>query len=159
VGAGAVPDHRRPGAVDTTLFDINDRGQIVGARPEADGRTFRGFVLEGGRYRTFAAPGAQVTVPGDINDRGQIVGFASIDPATETARGFLLARRVDGPFTSISVPGAPSTVAFGLNDRGQITGTPPHRGDGGRRVGQLSGAVTPPLVGVRRTVSSLQAVS
>jgi hypothetical protein len=38
------------------------------------------------------------------------------------ARGFLLARGVNGPFTPISVPGAPTTVASGLNDRGQITG-------------------------------------
>jgi probable HAF family extracellular repeat protein len=109
-----------PGAVGTSLFDINDRGQIVGARLEPDG-TFRGFVLERGRYTTLAAPGAVTTVPGDINNRGQVVGFASTDGTT--ARGFLLARGVNGPLTPVSFPGAPSTLAFGLNDVGTITGT------------------------------------
>jgi probable HAF family extracellular repeat protein len=111
-----------PGAVGTSLFDVNDRGQMVGARLEPDG-TFRGFVLDRGRFTSFAAPGAALTVPGDINNRGQIVGFTAIDPATETAHGFLLARGVGGPFTPVSVPGASSTLAFGLNDRGQVTGT------------------------------------
>ena len=110
-----------PGAVGTSPFDINDRGQIVGVRLEADA-TFRGFVLERGRFRTFAAPGAAITFPGDINNRGQIVGATAGDLAAEVGQGFLLARGVDGPFTPISVPGAPSTVAFVLNDRGQITG-------------------------------------
>jgi uncharacterized membrane protein len=110
-----------PGAVDTTLFDINDRGQIVGARVEADG-TFRGFVLDRGRYTTLAPPGAVLTLPFDINNLGKIVGFTASDLATETARGFLLAKGARGPFTPISFPDAPSTVALGLNDRGQITG-------------------------------------
>jgi hypothetical protein len=110
-----------PGAVGTSLFDINDRGQVVGARLEPD-ETFRGFVLDRGRFTSFAAaPGAVITVPGDINNRGQIVGFTFTDGAT--LRGFLLARGVNGPFTPISFPGAPSTLAFGLNDRGQITGS------------------------------------
>ena len=67
-------------------------------------------------------PGAVLTLPFDINNRGQIVGATASDLATETARGFLLAKGARGPFTPISVPGAPSTVALGLNDRGQITG-------------------------------------
>jgi hypothetical protein len=91
-------------------------GFRVGTNPARRARRDRG------RYSTFAAPGAQLTVPGDINNRGQIVGFTASDLATETARGFLLAKGAKGPFTPVSVPGAPSTVAFGLNDRGQITG-------------------------------------
>jgi probable HAF family extracellular repeat protein len=110
-----------PGAAATTLFDINDRGQIVGARVEADG-TFRGLMLDRGRFSSFAPPGAVLTLPFDINNRGQIVGFTASDLATETARGFLLAKGAKGPFTPISFPGAPSTVALGLNDRGQISG-------------------------------------
>jgi uncharacterized membrane protein len=110
-----------PGAVATTLFDINDRGQIVGLRLEAD-ETFRGFVLERGRYTTFAPPGAVLTLPFDINNRGQIVGATASALPAEAGQGFLLAKGARGPFTPISVPGAPSTVALGLNDRGQITG-------------------------------------
>jgi hypothetical protein len=82
-----------------------------------------GFLLDRGRYTTLEVPGATVeTGAGGINNRGQIVGFTASDLATETARGFLLAKGARGPFTPISFPGAPSTVALGLNDRGQITG-------------------------------------
>jgi hypothetical protein len=70
---------------------------------------------------TFDGPAGTLLLPSDLNNRGQIVDSMSTDGAT--ARGFLLARGVNGPFTPISVPGAPSTLAFGLNDRGQITGT------------------------------------
>jgi uncharacterized membrane protein len=111
-----------PGAVGTSLIDINDRGQLLGALVEPDG-TLRGFVLERGRYSTFAAPGAAITAPNDINNRGQIVGFSVSNPAAATARGFLLARGVNGPFTPVRFPGAPSTLAIGLNDAGTITGT------------------------------------
>ena len=122
-GSGAgFDDIDAPGAVVMMLFSISTmRGQIVCALLEADG-TLRGFVLERGRYTTFAPPGAVLTLPFDINNRGQIVGFTASDLATETARGFLLAKGARGPFTPISFPGAPSTVALGLNDRGQITG-------------------------------------
>ena len=95
-----------PGAVATSPFDINDRGQIVGVRLEADG-TFRGFVLERGRFRTFAAPGAAITFPGDINNRGQIMGATASDLAAEVGQGFLLANGVDGPFTGSPARPAP----------------------------------------------------
>ena len=112
-----------PSAAATSLIDINDRGQLLGAYANDQSMgpgTFHGFVLDRGRFRTFDGPAGTLLLPGDLNNRGQIVG-STIDG--DTARGFLLARGADGPFTPINVPGAPSTFAFGLNDRGQITGT------------------------------------
>ena len=38
------------------------------------------------------------------------------------ARGFLLAKGIDGPVTRIDFPGAPRTVVRGMNNRGQIVG-------------------------------------
>jgi hypothetical protein len=118
----------------TVPFDINNRGVIVGKFTTADGvdHGFRRDAL--GRF-TIDVPGAAATQLNKINDRGQIVGYTAAPTAADPfagARGFLLARGVDGPFTPISVPGAPDTFAFGLNDRGQITGTynnpnPTHR--------------------------------
>ena len=112
-----------PGAVATSLVDINDRGQLLGAYADDQSMgpgTFHGFVWDRGRLRTFDGPAGTLLLPSDLNNRGQIVGSTITG---DTARGFLLARGIDGPFTPIRVPGAPSTFAFGLNDRGQITGT------------------------------------
>jgi hypothetical protein len=116
-----------PGAVTTTAQSINDRGQIVGTYSSdlATGTT-RGFLLDRGRYATYAAPGALVTIPAGINNRGQISGFTLAPTETDPvagARGFLLARGVNGAFRPVDVPGAPRTFATGLNDRGQIVGT------------------------------------
>jgi hypothetical protein len=121
VGAGPFRTIDAPGAAATSLTDINDRGQLLGARVEPDG-TFRGFVLERGRYTTFAAPGARVVAPLDINNRGQIVGSAYRDPAAAAGRGFLLAQGARGPLTPINFPGAANTVVTGINDRGRIVG-------------------------------------
>ena len=111
-----------PGAAGTSLTDINDRGQIVGVRLEADG-TFRGFMLERGRFTTFAAPGAVITIPGDINNRGQIVGSTATDRPTETALGFLLAKGVKGPAHPDQLPRCAQHLGVRPQRRGQITGT------------------------------------
>jgi hypothetical protein len=113
-----------PGSLGAAVFDINDRGQMVGAYLAADG-SWRGFLLSSGRYTTFAAPGSPVTFPTDVNNRGQIVGSGlSYDAGGEltSARGFVLRRGVDGPFTPIDVPGAPGTLPRGIDDRGRIVG-------------------------------------
>jgi hypothetical protein len=41
------------------------------------------------------------------------------DPGT---RGFVLARGINGPFTTVNFPGAPKSIANGINDLGQIVG-------------------------------------
>jgi probable HAF family extracellular repeat protein len=113
-----------PGSLGGAVFDINDRGQMVGAYLAADG-TYRGFLLSRGTYTTFAAPGAPVTFPTDINNRGQIVGSGlSYDANREltSARGFVLRKGIDGPFTQIDVPGALGTIPRGIDDRGRIVG-------------------------------------
>jgi hypothetical protein len=64
------------GATGSKLGDINNRGEIVGAFPDAG--AVHNFVRDRrGRYTTFDLPGAPGTVAGvgDINDRGQIVSF------------------------------------------------------------------------------------
>jgi uncharacterized membrane protein len=114
----------KPGAATTSLIDINDRGQVLGAYAGDDG-VLHNFLLDRGRYTSFDAPGVTLTLARDLNNRGQIAG-ATLTPTPEDplagARGFLLAKGVNGPFTPIDVPGAPRNVVFGLNDRGQLVG-------------------------------------
>ncbi|KIX00719.1 uncharacterized protein Z518_09784 [Rhinocladiella mackenziei CBS 650.93] len=111
-----------PDAVNTTLIGINNRGQIVGTTTDIAGTTIRGFLWEDGLVTNISVPGAAITSPQRINNLGQIVGFTADDLALTGARGFLLARGVNGPLTTVDVPGAPRTAPAAINDRGQIVG-------------------------------------
>jgi uncharacterized membrane protein len=115
-----------PDAALTFLFDINDRGQILGVGTNADNTTGFGFIRDrrGAYTRLPDVPGAETTFPLGLNNRAQVVGFYLDGDGTQ--HGYLLDR---GRFTTIDVPGATATDAFGINDRGQIVGafstTPP----------------------------------
>jgi uncharacterized membrane protein len=115
-----------PGAAGSKLGDINDRGEIVGAYPDAD--AVHNFVRSRrGDYTTFdlpGSPGTEVGV-GDINDRGQVVSFY-LDGAG-TYRSFLRGTR--GAFTAIEHPRAGGTspygggtAVYGINDDGVMVG-------------------------------------
>jgi uncharacterized membrane protein len=115
-----------PGAALTELYEINDRGDMVGAY--ADPGTFEqhGFLLDRrGRITEIKVRGGRVTTPFGINDHGQIVGFTSDvgpDGVGTNIHGFALLRGVDGRVTRVNFPGAPQTAALGINDHGQIVG-------------------------------------
>jgi hypothetical protein len=119
-----------PGAKGTEANRINDRGQIVGEYSQDtpivnDSARVRAYLFDRGKITRIDVPGAMVTTALGINNRGQIVGHLRTDTTliTDTAaRGFLLAKGVNGPFTPIRFPGAPRSVAYDLNDRGQIVG-------------------------------------
>jgi hypothetical protein len=115
-----------PGAAGSKLGDINNRGEIVGAYPDAT--AIHNFVRDRrGGYTTFdlpGAPGTEVGV-GDINDRGQIVSFYT--DGTGTYRSFLRSRRgaftrIENPRASGSSPYGSGTAVYGINDRGVMVG-------------------------------------
>jgi probable HAF family extracellular repeat protein len=112
-----------PGATLTALFDINNRGQMVGTYVDAQGPTRGGFthglaIDKDGVFTTIDVPGPLETEIFGINDRGQMVG--AFEDTSGITRGFLLD---DGVFTPIDAPGAATeTVLFEINNRGQILG-------------------------------------
>ena len=115
---GAFTSFAFPGAKLTIVFDINNRGQMVGTYVDAAGPTSggftHGFLLEDGTFTTIDFPGPSETEILGINDRGEMVG-TYID-AQGIIHGFLFA---DGVFTTIDSPDAAmETVLFGINDRG-----------------------------------------
>jgi uncharacterized membrane protein len=131
------PDAALGAAPFTAASGIDNRGRIVGAYADAEGRG-HGFVLDKGRgarrdkgvFTPIDFPGARgATVAQAINDRGQIVGFYNPSEATPSKRGFLLD---DGEFTTIDHPDATfeisggGTALFGINNRGQIVGQYSH---------------------------------
>jgi probable HAF family extracellular repeat protein len=127
---GTITTIAVPGAGETSVYGIDDRGRVVGTytdagvTPAPDGSvpsgTLHGFILDGGRLTRLDAPGAVVTQAADINERGQVVG-AFID-TTGIQHGFLYD---DGRYTTIDAPRpldpfAMGSVATGINDRGEV---------------------------------------
>jgi probable HAF family extracellular repeat protein len=107
-----------PGAIATHPYDINDRGQIVGASSATPAGERTGFLRDRhGRYRTIHPPQADVSQAFGINDRGHLVGEYA--DASGVYHGYL---RTNGRFVKLDVPGAAATSATDLNDRGEIVG-------------------------------------
>lgn len=114
-----------PGATNTSLFGINNRGDIVGDYIDANGVT-HGLLVRNGSFITIDFPGATNTNAQDINDNGDIVGSTVV---ANLRHGYLFG---NGTFTQIDFPGAnmtPSgkplsgTDVHGVNASGEIVGT------------------------------------
>ena len=103
-----------PGADETSIFGINNSGQIVGSYTDSTGQ--HGFILDGGNFTTIDYPGAQYSYVRGINDSGQIVGSYTDSTGQH---GFILD---GGNFTTIDYPGGWLSSVHGINDSGQIVG-------------------------------------
>ena len=106
----------------TNLFDINDRGQLVGnfrPFPCSDSEPLRGFLRDGrGRFTTIQIPGARQVQALGINDRGQVVG--DYLAADGTTHGYL---RDHGRIITVDGPaGAAGATVSDINDHGQMVG-------------------------------------
>ena len=112
-----------PAATATIIFDVNDRGEMVGGYLGAAG-SFHGFFRDRrGGVTTIDSPNLPYTVAVDITNRSQIVGITATEsPESGDVHGFVLRKGVKGPFTQIDFPGASATFATGIDDRGRIVG-------------------------------------
>jgi hypothetical protein len=141
-----------PGAPGTELYEVNNRGDMVGISADPLTREQRGILLDRrGRVTEIEIPGGQYTIPFGINDRGQIVGYTADvapDGTASNLHGFALLKGVKGPVTRVDFPGAPQTVALGINDRGQVVGAylNPNAGTGARVAGDLRSLLPPGLL-------------
>jgi probable HAF family extracellular repeat protein len=108
------------GARATAAFDINDKGQIVGAYSDCSNNDVaNGFLYSGDVFSPINYPGAaEGTYVSRISNSGEIVG--SYTDSNGVSHGFLYA---GGAFSSIDYPGATSTAASCINDSGQIVGS------------------------------------
>jgi probable HAF family extracellular repeat protein len=114
-----------PGAAETYVSGINDRGQIVGAGnffsdacSQGSSSSSQSFVETGGVYTPINYPGAIQTFASGINDRGQVVGYFVDSSGAE--HGFV---ETGGVYTPINYPGSPATNPEGINANGEIVGS------------------------------------
>jgi uncharacterized membrane protein len=104
------------GAENTDVWDINNRGTIVG-HYIASGVT-HGFVARlRGTYDTIDFPGAVFTQATAINDRGDIAGTYRL-PNDSVLHAYLM--QADGNFTNMDVPGATSSLPRDLSKHGDV---------------------------------------
>jgi probable HAF family extracellular repeat protein len=108
-------------AVATSVWGINDSGQIIGQYLDAAGKT-RGFSLDDGVYTFIDHPNAIGTEIYKINNSGQLTGVAWMDE--KKTYGFV--KDNGSPtFANIENPVAEilgGTAAYGINDAGQVVG-------------------------------------
>ncbi|MBL6082779.1 hypothetical protein JMJ56_33040 [Belnapia sp. T18] len=95
------------------VYDINNRGDIVGETKALDG-----FLLRNGEVTILDVPGSTRTLAYGVNDRGDVVG-TYLDQES-SPHGFLYSH---GDYTSLDVPGSDYTQLTGINNRGQIVGS------------------------------------
>ena len=102
-----------PGAQDTLINGLNDRGDLVG---QTEGG---GFLLRNGRMTPLLSPNGERLSPRGINNRGDIVGvYTTFIPLFEIL-GFWL----DAQGTFHANRGANESTYSGINDAGDIVGS------------------------------------
>jgi parallel beta-helix repeat protein len=105
-----------PGSTGTSVFGINDAGDVVGHYKD-ERQFWHGFLLRAGQFTTINYPGAPQTWLYGINARGDIAGAYA--DSSNKQHGFLLS---GSTFRTIDVPGADQTMPYGLNSNGDVTG-------------------------------------
>jgi hypothetical protein len=111
-----------PNAPATAPYEINNRGQIVGHYPDADG-VQHGFVLDKGAFTILDHPNATrlpnltATRQAGTNDLGWIVGSFGDDAGNIRA----YARNRNGEYTAIG-PSTPFGEASSIDNRLRIVG-------------------------------------
>ena len=78
-----------PGSNQTSAWDVNPRGEIVGVYRDAANR-IHGFLRTGGHYRSVDVPGATITRVFGINAGGDLVG--NFVDSTGRTRAFIATR-------------------------------------------------------------------
>ncbi|HYI97371.1 MAG TPA: hypothetical protein VEX68_27790 [Bryobacteraceae bacterium] len=109
-----------PGATDSYVLGINNRGELVGGYQQNDAPipVEGGFVLSGNQFTTFEVSGARGTVLFDINDAGQML--ARFSDTSWNPHSLLIE---NGRAELVQVPGAYSaSLATALNNSGLVVG-------------------------------------
>jgi len=111
-----------PANAGTFIFDINNRGQMVGGYFDPPLKIQHGFFTDGKTFTTIDFPGSSITWLNGINDLGQMVG-GYFDDATQGWRGFLTDGTTFVVLDFPNIPGQhPGTFLTGIDNAGRIVG-------------------------------------
>ena len=108
-----------PGAVSSLTAGATKTGKVVGGYGILPSN--RGFILNGGKFRSINYPGAEWTQANGVTDAGEIVGVFGTSIYASDEHGFTLKGTT---YTAIDYPGATQgTFAAGINKSGNIVGS------------------------------------
>jgi len=99
------------------VYDINERGQIVGSSETASGNQ-HAFLWQDGRMRDLGTLGGSQSYAYAINERGQIIG----DSDTKSGRSHAFLWEKGKMIDLGTQPGRTDSIAEAINERGQIVG-------------------------------------
>jgi len=112
-----TPQNFTPGAVQTQVVGINNKGETVGFYIDAAGVN-HGFTFNGTTFRDVSNPNTTtVTQLLGVNDSGEAAGYW-----TDAAGNFHPFTWVPGAFTPISFSGLVSAQATDVNNAGDVVG-------------------------------------
>ena len=112
-----------PGATQTTIYDINNAGALVGLY--STGAGYSGYLYSGGSITTLLVPGSYASFPYGINERGDVVGQQLIDApgGGNWWRPFVrYANGVYATLPALPVAGVTFMSGAGINDYGDVVG-------------------------------------
>jgi probable HAF family extracellular repeat protein len=103
----------------TDVFDISNKGEIIGTYSDSGQPSVNGFIWEGNSscFDVVDPNNAGTTQAEGVNDSGEIVGF--YDDASGNDHGFSY---LNAAYTTIDCPGETGTLLFGINDSGVMVG-------------------------------------
>jgi hypothetical protein len=119
LSSGTFTDFNFPGALQTTLLSINDRGDFTGDFDDGSG-IFQAWVSVGGTITSFSVPGALSTFAYEMTNSTELVVGYYID-SSGILHGYY--RDANGALHfPIDPSGSVATILFGLNDRNWVVG-------------------------------------
>jgi len=115
LSGGVYTNIDQPGAEETYLYGINDKGQIVGA-----GTTGFLYDLASHSFTPINYPGADASTPRSINNSGTITGFFYFSKGSQIVYdGFTLS---GSGYSRLAPLGATATYPYGISASGELVG-------------------------------------
>ena len=113
---GVMTDLGTLGGTNTVVWDLNNRGQVVGSS-QTPSRQAHPFLWQDGVMTDLGSLGPHGADALDINDRGQVVG--EFGTASAHSHAFIWQ---DGVMTDLGTLGGDYARAEAINERGQVVG-------------------------------------